>query len=275
MQSPPPSAPETSTTGQPPVAEPGRSIAHRPFWRRRPTIPDLVAGVVFAVAGALFVASGVTSFAGDIRKDTTGGLRAAISERAQYAQTLAGEVDGLQLRMESLRAMGDPGPALIRTEEQIADLAPAVGLTEVTGPGVTVELNDAPIPDPMPDDTTGDDYIVHQQDVQGVVNAMWRAGASGVTVMGQRIINTSAVRCVGNTVILQGRVYSPPFVITAVGNVAAIEFELERDPTVQSFRDWSQIVGLGYQQQSFLSATLPAYTGPLNLDYAKVPEARD
>lgn len=231
--------------------------------------------MVFAVAGALFVASGVTSFAGDIRKDTTGGLRAAISERAQYAQTLAGEVDGLQLRMESLRAMGDPGPALIRTEEQIADLAPAVGLTEVTGPGVTVELNDAPIPDPMPDDTTGDDYIVHQQDVQGVVNAMWRAGASGVTVMGQRIINTSAVRCVGNTVILQGRVYSPPFVITAVGNVAAIEFELERDPTVQSFRDWSQIVGLGYQQQSFLSATLPAYTGPLNLDYAKVPEARD
>ncbi len=52
-----------------------------------------------------------------------------------------------------------------------------------------------------------------------MVNAMWRGGASGVTVMGQRLISTSAVRCVGNTVILQGQVYSPPFVIEAVGDV--------------------------------------------------------
>ena len=37
-------------------------------------------------------------------------------------------------------------------------------------------------------------------------------------LMDQRVISTSAVRCVGNTLILQGRVYSPPYVITAIGN---------------------------------------------------------
>ena len=63
-----------------------------------------------------------------------------------------------------------------------------------------------------------DDLVVHQQDVQAVVNALWRGGADGVQVMDQRLIATSAVRCVGNTLILQGRVYSPPFTVTAVGD---------------------------------------------------------
>ena len=42
-----------------------------------------------------------------------------------------------------------------------------------------------------------------------MVNALWQGGAKGIQVMDQRLISTSAVRCVGNTLILQGRVYSP------------------------------------------------------------------
>ena len=65
--------------------------------------------------------------------------------------------------------------------------------------------------------------VVHQQDVQGVVNALWRGGAEAMQIMDQRVISTSAVRCVGNTLLLQGRVSSPPYTITAVGDVDAIE----------------------------------------------------
>ena len=68
-----------------------------------------------------------------------------------------------------------------------------------------------------------DDVVVHQQDVQGVVNALWRGGAEAMMVMDQRIISTSAVRCVGNTLILQGRVYSPPFTVTATGDPALLD----------------------------------------------------
>ena len=79
-----------------------------------------------------------------------------------------------------------------------------------------------------------------------MVNALWRGGASGVTVMGQRLVSTSAVRCVGNTVILQGQVYSPPFVIEAVGDVARLTAALEADESVPFFREWADVVGLGY-----------------------------
>ena len=44
-----------------------------------------------------------------------------------------------------------------------------------------------------------------------MVNALWAGGAEAMQIMDQRVISTSAVRCVGNTLILQGRVYSPPY----------------------------------------------------------------
>ena len=51
-----------------------------------------------------------------------------------------------------------------------------------------------------------------------MVNALWAGGAEAMMLMDQRVISTSAVRCVGNTLLLQGRVYSPPFRITAIGD---------------------------------------------------------
>ena len=44
--------------------------------------------------------------------------------------------------------------------------------------------------------------------------------------MDQRLIATSAVRCVGNTLILQGRVYSPPYRITAIGDPKTLDTAL-------------------------------------------------
>jgi uncharacterized protein YlxW (UPF0749 family) len=218
----------------------------------------------------MFIASATASEDGAIRVDRTGGLPSAISARADQNAALRQDVDALSRQVAGLLAAGDPDAALAETTGNIATLAPAVGLTEVTGPGVTVSLDDARAPDPIPEGFTGDDYIVHQQDVQGVVNALWRGGASGVSVMGQRLISTSAVRCVGNTVILQGQVYSPPFVIEAVGNVDSLTAALDQDESVRFFRDWADVVGLGYEQTTTPQMTLPAYSGPISTDDAQV-----
>ena len=71
-----------------------------------------------------------------------------------------------------------------------------------------------------------DDLVIHQSDVQAVVNAVWASGADGVAIMGKRLVATSAVRCVGNVLLLQGRTYSPPFVVTAIGNGRAVRAQL-------------------------------------------------
>jgi uncharacterized protein YlxW (UPF0749 family) len=86
-----------------------------------------------------------------------------------------------------------------------------------------------------------------------------------MTLMGQRIVSTSAVRCVGNTVILHGRVYGPPFEVTAVGDPDALRDALENDPGVLLFRTYVDRFGLGYTVRTQRSATLPPYDGPLEL----------
>ncbi|EUA56665.1 hypothetical protein I553_8717 [Mycobacterium xenopi 4042] len=52
--------------------------------------------------------------------------------------------------------------------------------------------------------------MVHQQDIEAVLNALWSAGAEAIQMQDQRIIATSAPRCVGNTLLLNGRTYSRP-----------------------------------------------------------------
>lgn len=230
----------------------------------------MVAGAVFAIAGALFIASAAASRNGSIRLDSTGGLTDTISARSEANGDLTMQVDTLAAQLALVQEEVTPGIALERQNERIAELSPAVGLTEVRGPGVTITLDDATAPDPMPEGMTGDDYIVHQQDVQGVVNALWRGGASGITVMGQRLVNSSAVRCVGNTVILQGRVYSPPFVIEAVGNVGRLTASLDTDGSVQFFRQWAQVVGMRYESTASRAMVLPAYSGALVVADAQV-----
>ncbi|MCW2667656.1 MAG: hypothetical protein JWN57_2618, partial [Frankiales bacterium] len=151
-------------------------------------------------------------------------------------------------------------------------------LTAVQGPSLTVRLDDAPTEDrPAAGSTDGeldegpvdgprpDDLVVHQQDVQAVVNALWSGGAEAMTLMGERVISTSAVRCVGNTLILHGRVYSPPFVVTAVGDTAGMRAALQAEPGVRVFLEFVERFGLGYDVTQEQRTVLPAYEGPLEL----------
>jgi len=107
--------------------------------------------------------------------------------------------------------------------------------------------------------------------VQSVVNALWAGGAEAMMLQDQRVVSTSAVRCVGNTLILQGRVYSPPYVITAIGNRDAMRSALDTDPAVANLRDWSIAVGLGYDVGNVGSQTFPAYSGSIVPEHAEVP----
>ena len=218
------------------------------------------------VAGLLFATSAATAQGTDLRADRRLQLTELIArERGDLAQR---EQDAAQLRaqVETLSQRAADGDSRVARATAPADLEMAAGLVPVTGPAVSVSLDDAPRREGRPalsDDP--DDLVVHQQDVQAVVNALWAGGAEAMTLMGQRIVSTSAVRCVGNTVILHGRVYGPPFVVTAVGDPDALRDSLQDDPGVQLFRSYVDRFGLGYSVRTQRSVTLPAYQGPLEL----------
>ncbi|QNA78099.1 DUF881 domain-containing protein [Streptomyces sp. So13.3] len=157
--------------------------------------------------------------------------------------------------------------------KQLDALEEEAGTKALTGPALNVTLNDAPpnatalvpgVPDPEPND-----LVIHQQDLQAVVNALWEGGAVGIRVMDQRLISTSAVRCVGNTLILQGRVYSPPYRITAVGDQKKLRAAIDRNATIQNYLQYVNAYGLGWKVGADNRVTLPGYSGTVDLHYAK------
>lgn len=224
----------------------------------------VAAGVAFAAGGFLLAASAHQAAGTNLRSDTQA-LKDVVAQRVAIVDQRQQELQRLQAEVKDLSQQQE-GTDSARAQNAVDFLAAPVGLLPLTGPAVSVTLDDAPAEGN--EEASPDDLVVHQQDLQAVVNAMWRGGAQGIQVMDQRLISTSAVRCVGNTLILQGRVYSPPFTVIGVGDQARIERALARDDYLRGFQAAVDFFGLGFEQTRTRQVTIPGYDGPINIDQA-------
>lgn len=178
--------------------------------------------------------------------------------RAEDARVrrIRAEVRTLQAEVAGLGTVGAEVRAL-RAEGR--SVAAAAGAAAVEGPGIVVTLDDSsarrsPTGDP-------NDLIVHERDIQTVVNALWAAGAGAVGVNGERLSSTSAVRCAGNTLLLHGALHSPPYRIAAIGDPESLADGLPGQPGMDRLRDSVQAFGLGLdidQTSVRLAGTPPA-----------------
>jgi uncharacterized protein YlxW (UPF0749 family) len=230
--------------------------------------PTAVLGI-FAITGFLFVAASVSADGDDLRP-AGGDIASLLQERSQriddrreHALTLRSEIDRL-----SSSARGTDVDEVL---ERVKDLEPATGLTAVRGPGVRVTLTDAP--------RTGDDpdidpnlLVVHQQDIQAYVNALWAGGAEAISLQGQRLMATTGIKCVGNTVVLDGVPYSPPYVIEAIGDTPGMNRSMRRSPETSSYADYALNYDLGLKIDQAARLTVKAYANPVALTHAHVPD---
>jgi len=152
-----------------------------------------------------------------------------------------------------------------------AELAGEASMDPVHGPGLVVTLQDAQrdANGRFPRDASPDDLVVHQQDIQAVLNALWSAGTEAIQMQDQRIIATSVPRCVGNTLLLNGRTYSPPYTITAIGNAAAMQAALASAPLVTLYKQYVVRFGLGYREEVKPDVQIVGYTEPVRMHFAQ------
>jgi len=228
--------------------------------------------LVAAFAGLLFATSAQTSQGTDLRSSGRSDLVDVVRAQDRAVRLRAVAVQQLQAEVDLLTARAAVGNDEVARVGARADrLAAAAGSQAVTGPALAVTLDDSKrTAASLPAGRTADDLVVHQQDVQGVVNALWAGGAESMMLMDQRVISTSAVRCVGNTLILQGRVYSPPYVIQAVGDRSGMQAALDRSESVNTYRQYVAAFGLRYDVKNIDTVTFPAYAGLLSMRNAKV-----
>jgi uncharacterized protein YlxW (UPF0749 family) len=245
---------------------PRRPRQRRPGW-------SIGVPLIAAAAGLLFTTTATTAGGTALREDRRPQLTQLIEDRR--TQVAASERRAAQLRAEvedETATLADSDGPIREQRDRAAASRQDAGFTALTGVGVTVELNDAVrrADQELPDGATNDDLVVHQQDVQAVVNALWAGGAEAMSIMNVRVLATSAVRCVGNTLLLHGRVYSPPFKIVAIGDPAALRQALAASEGVQMFKGAVNDFQLGYRE-TVSTVTVPAFEDSTALRSATVP----
>jgi uncharacterized protein YlxW (UPF0749 family) len=208
---------------------------------------------------------------GEIRRSDAPRLVDLVHEAQQAVDRLSAQRDNLTNQIGSVHGTVGSHMTVVALTDKAAPLAAAAGLDAVRGPGLVVTLTDAhrDANGRFPRDASPDDLVVHQQDIQAVLDALWSAGAEAIQMQDQRLIATSAPRCVGNTLLLNGRTYSPPYAITAIGNVTAMQAALAAAPLVTLYKQYVVRFGLGYTEEPRAQVVVGGYTAPVRLRYAK------
>ncbi|MDR0593162.1 MAG: DUF881 domain-containing protein, partial [Bifidobacteriaceae bacterium] len=117
------------------------------------------------------------------------------------------------------------------------------------------------------------DRLVHQEDIDAVLNALWAGGAEAVAVQGHRVGSATAIKCVGNVILVGGRVYSPPYRISAIGPAGEMRLRLDAAPIVRAYRDRAGRLGLTWSAVDEGELEIAGDTpGPSTLRYARAVE---
>lgn len=228
--------------------------------------------MVCLVMGLLIAMTYVSSHGKELRTADSARLSDLVRQARAETDDARDTRDALQARIDAEQdqaADDDAGVAMLLAQSKALD--EQANLSALTGSGVTVSLTDAQrdAAGNYPQGARPDDLVVHQQDVQSVLNALWAGGAEAIQVQDQRVTTLSAPLCIGNTLLLEGRTYSPPYVIKAVGPTDAMRAALDRERGVQIYKQYAERFGLGYKAEASDDQTIVAGTGVPQLQYAQ------
>ena len=232
--------------------------------RDRGRVSRTVTAAVCATAGMMIVISATHAQGTDLRPARNTDLVSLVQSQSRRNAELTRQLTSVRKDVDGLAARGtdqsDLSPDVSRESRR-------VGLTAVTGPGVTVILDDAPA-SVAANGIEPDLLVVHQQDIQAVVNALWSGGAEAMTIQEQRVISTTAVKCVGNTVVLHGIPYAPPYRIRAIGEPLRLHTALAGSEPIQIYQQYVAAYGLVFREKSEGRLELPTHEGSLDLTHA-------
>jgi uncharacterized protein YlxW (UPF0749 family) len=131
-----------------------------------------------------------------------------LEEQDQLKVAIKQDQDKLDSLQGQLSNSGDNKGSLndLNNQKKIA------GLTKLKGPGVSVILDDSK------QGPVNDESIIHASDLRDTVNLFWGAGAEAISINGERIVTTSSIDCIVNTILVNNTRLTVPFKIEAIGD---------------------------------------------------------
>ncbi len=247
------------------AARAARSAAGEPAraaWRRR--VGPLAVAATMAGAGLLFAVTYDQAASGaESREEVREGLVQQIQVQSATADDLAADLE--ELRDEVTDARADALAASAVGQRTIDDLDAAelaAGLVAVSGPGLLVTLANAEPDadaDPVGGGAEGDARgRVQDGDLQLVVNALWASGAEAVSINGQRLGPTTAIRFAGEAVLVDFRPVTNPYLVSAIGDPDDLRSRFLASPEVGALAAISELYDLRFEFAQEDELSVPA-----------------
>ncbi len=249
----------------------GKHGARRSLWG------GVAVFVVVALTGFLLSTNVRVNRTADVTSDTAGLVEQGVDEANQLQQDVSDLTEQVANLTDALKA--DGSGATRRQGKDSSNVDSSLMLPALSGSGVTVTLDDSPLWENAVNNngTTANinDYVIHQQDVESVVNALWAGGADALMIMDQRVLFNSAVICSGNVLSLHGKKYSPPFTISAIGDPQRLRAALNDSEAITILKQYVTAFGIGYKVENAEDLQFPATAALLQqLKYATVDTSK-
>ena len=196
---------------------------------------------------------------------------AGTSDLATLVRTRQAQVTALQNEVSTLDAQVQSFSTTPQSATPDEDAFTAKSNRPVSGPGIQITLSDAPTGQ-IPVGATANDLVIHQQDIEDTMNALWAGGAEAMTVQGVRITNRTVIRCIGNVILVDGTSYSPPYVIQAIGDPDNLRATVTANPRMVNYQAYVTKYGLGWDMQTKDSLSFAPATTSLTVNYATVED---
>ena len=176
-------------------------------------------------------------------------------------ETLKQEYEKSQVIVEEYKTDASTNDTLISSMKQELEQANVLaGLATVRGEGVVVTIEDS-----TDTSLSAEAGLVHDTDLTAVVTELKAAGAEAISINGQRIISTTAIRCVGPTIQVNSVKVASPFYIKAIGNSKYLESALNiKNGVVDSLKAY----GIKVDVETDDRITIDKYENALKLKYA-------
>jgi len=192
-------------------------------------------------------------------------MRVMLMESLRQNQRLQEDLEDLRGKVRDYELSiteGEGALGLLRAELDRARLL--AGVTPVSGPGVVVTLSDSRRPPVHGDDPSL--FIIHDEDILKVVNVLRAAGAEALSVNGERLLATTEIHCAGPAISINNTRVAAPFVITAIGDAAALESSLRmRGGIVETIGYFGIEVAIAQMS----TVEIPGHRRPLRFEWAR------
>ena len=181
-----------------------------------------------------------------------------VDELSVRLRQLEEERNNLKNQLQSLQSTNSDSDLLNELKIQ-------AGLVALKGTGIIIKLDDS-----TKEAKSGENpnlYLIHDDDILRVINELRAAGAEAVSINGQRLIDTSEIRCAGPTLSVNNVRSAAPYEIHAIGDKKSLENAINmRGGVAETLKVW----GIHIKVESSNDVYVPAFTATRSRIYSHI-----